>query len=92
MCTPSQGSRDEAQKLLAQLQEDAKSKIVSPYSFAQIYAGLGEKEQTFAWLEKAITERDSNLTLPGLKVDWMFGSLHSDARFADPLRRLGLTQ
>jgi tetratricopeptide (TPR) repeat protein len=84
------GQRDEAQKLLAQLQEEAKSKYVSPGTIARIYAGLGEKEQAFAWLEKAVTEHDTNLMT--LKVSTPFDSLRSDARFAELLRRMGLTQ
>jgi tetratricopeptide (TPR) repeat protein len=85
------GQRDKAQKLLAELQEEAKHKPVSPYSTAKIYASLGEKEQAFSWLEKAIAERDGNLTEPGLKVDRVFENLHSDPRFTDLLRRMGLT-
>jgi tetratricopeptide (TPR) repeat protein len=85
------GQRDEAQKLLGQLQEEARTKIVSPYFIALIYTGLGEKEQAFAWLEKAMAERDSNLTMPGLKVDTRIDSLRSDPRFVELLRRMGLT-
>ncbi|MEP7339360.1 MAG: tetratricopeptide repeat protein [Acidobacteriota bacterium] len=84
------GQRDEAQKLLAQLQEEAKHKHVSPYDIAKIYAGLGEKDQAFIWLEKAIAERDGNLTDPGLNVDVVFDTLRSDPRFQDLLRRVGL--
>ena len=84
------GRRDEAQKLLAQLQEEAKHKPVSPYNIAKIYAGLGEPEQVLVWLEKAIAERDGNLTDPGLKLDVIFEKLHADARFAALLRRMGL--
>lgn len=80
--------RGEAQKLLDQLQEESKHKYVSPYNIATIYEGLGEKDQAFAWLEKAFAERDSNIT--NLKVDPEFDSLHSDPRFADLLRRIGL--
>ncbi len=86
------GQRNEAQKLLAQLQEEAKHKPVSPYNIAKIYAGLGEPEQVLVWLEKAIAERDGNLTDPGLKVDVIFEKLHADARFAALLRRMGLPQ
>lgn len=82
------GQRGEAQKLLDQLHEESKHKYVSPYNFARIYEGLGEKDQAFAWLEKAYAERDSNITL--LKVDSEFDSLHSDPRFTELLRRIGL--
>ncbi len=35
------GQREEAQKILAQLSEEAKSRYVRPYSFAYIYLALG---------------------------------------------------
>ena len=82
--------RGEARKLLDELQEEAKHQYVSPCYIARIYEGLGEKDQAFAWLEKAYEERDSNIT--NLKVDPGFDSLHSDPRFTDLLRRVGLTQ
>ncbi|MDQ3010508.1 MAG: protein kinase, partial [Acidobacteriota bacterium] len=81
------GQRGEAQKLLDELQEEAKHKNVSPCYIARIYEGLGEKDQAFAWLEKAYAERDSNIIQ--LKVDPEFDRLHADARFADLLRRIG---
>jgi tetratricopeptide (TPR) repeat protein len=62
------GHRGEAQKVLGQLLDEARSKPVSAYNIAKIYTGLGEKEQAFSWLERAIDERDSNLTMPGLNL------------------------
>jgi hypothetical protein len=53
-----------------------------------IYAGLGEKDQAFAWLEKAYQERHPYMIL--IKVEPVFQSLHSDPRFADLTRRIGL--
>jgi hypothetical protein len=47
------GKTDEAQKILAQLKEPSARRSVSPYGVAMIYAGLGDKEQTLAWLERA---------------------------------------
>lgn len=87
------GRRDQAQKLLAQLLAETQlpNKHVSPYHIAIIYASLGEKEQAFAWLDKAIDERDGQLSDPGLKVDRVFDSLRSDPRFADLLRRINLS-
>jgi len=86
------GRRGEAQKLLAQLLDEAKSKPVSAYNIARIYSGLGEKEQAFSWLERAIAERDSNLTMPGLKPDVQLDTLRSDPRFQELLRRMHLSQ
>ncbi len=82
------GQRDEAQKVIAELQESTKRRYVSPYDVAAIYAGLGDKEQTLAWLEKAYEDRSGWLAL-WLKVDPKFDLLRSDPRFRDLLRRIG---
>ena len=84
------GNREEAQKIIAELQELAKSKYVSSYQIAAIYAGLGEKDQAFAWMQKAYDERSDGLV--NLKVDQRLDSLRSDSRFADLMRRVGLPQ
>jgi TolB-like protein len=55
---------------------------------AWFHAVLGEKDEAFAWLEKAYQER--NYMLHNLKVGPEFGSLHGDPRFTDLLRRIGL--
>jgi tetratricopeptide (TPR) repeat protein len=82
------GKVEEAQKLLAQLKELSARRYVSPYQIAMIYAGLGDKEQTFAWLEKAYQQRVHNLAF--LKVEPELDGLRSDPRFADLVRRVGL--
>ena len=56
---------------------------------AQDYARLGDKDNTFIWLERAWTERAG---WAFLKVDPDFDSLRSDPRFADLLRRIGFPQ
>lgn len=65
-----------------------KSRQVSPYRFAASYAELGEINTAYLWLERAFQERDSELV--SIKVDPAFDSLHSDARFDELLRRIGL--
>ena len=82
------GNREAAQKIIAELQELAKSKYVSSVEIAPIYAGLGEKDQAFACLEKAYEERSPELV--NLKVEPRFDSLRSDPRFIDLARRIGL--
>jgi TolB-like protein/Tfp pilus assembly protein PilF len=83
------GKRDEAEKVLSELKALSKQKYVSSFDVAVIYTGLGEKEQAFAWLEKAYKQRDGWLA-GRLKVDPRLDSLRSDPRFADLLRRVGL--
>jgi adenylate cyclase len=82
------GNREEAQKIIAELQELSKSKYVSSFQIAAIYAGLGEKDQAFAWLEKAYEERSDGLV--NLNAEQRFDSLRSDPRFKDLARRIGL--
>ena len=82
------GRTDEAQKILAQLKELSARRYVSPYQIAMIYAGLGDKEQALAWLERAYQQRVHNLVF--LKVEPELDGLRSDPRFVDLMRRVGL--
>jgi Flp pilus assembly protein TadD len=83
------GRRMEARQMLDELTELSKQEYVLPASKAIIYAGLGEKDNAFKWLEKGYDER----SLGGgetIKVDPVWDSLRSDPRFADLLRRMNL--
>jgi len=83
------GNRTEALAVLAQLKEMSKERYVSPHCIAMIYAGLGDKDQAFEWLNKAFEVRSEHLTW--LKVDTRMNPLRSDPRFAEMMRRVGLT-
>jgi TolB-like protein/Tfp pilus assembly protein PilF len=82
------GKKDEAIKVLAELNDRSKHPYVSSYLIASIYAGLGDKDKAFASLEKAYEDRSWYMT--HLKLDPELESLHSDPRFADLVRRVGL--
>ena len=84
------GRKQEALKVLGQLQEQAKKSFVPAYDLATVYAGLGDADQAFAWLEKAFAERSAFLV--HVKWDPKFEALHSDPRFAELVRRIGLPQ
>jgi len=84
----SSGKRDQALKTLDQLQQMAKERYVSAYSFAIVYEGLGDKEKAFEWLEKGYQERVFEMNY--LKVDPLLDGLRSDPRFTDLVRRVGL--
>jgi len=83
------GKRAEAKRTLDGLIETSQRRFVSPYGIALIYVGLGDKEQAFAWLNRAYDERDNWLNY--LKVEPRLDPLRSDARFTDLLRRVGLS-
>jgi hypothetical protein len=80
--------RAEAEKLLAELEDQSKLRFVSPSSVAAVYVALGDKDQAFAWLDKSEKVRDGILVR--LKVDSRFDGLHSDPRFAELVRQIGL--
>jgi DNA-binding winged helix-turn-helix (wHTH) protein/TolB-like protein/Flp pilus assembly protein TadD len=82
------GRHAEARKVIDQLEQLSKRTYVPPYFIAVIYAGLGERDQMFAWLEKAYQERHPFMTLIG--VEPVFDRVRSDPRFIDLVRRIGL--
>jgi len=82
------GRRAEAQQVLDHLLEKRGAGYVNPVYVGIIYAGLGNNDQAFEWLERAYKDRVEELLL--LKVDPLFNSLHSDPRFAGLLRRMNL--
>lgn len=80
---------DKAKKLLAEFEELFKQHKTSPYFIAMIYAGLRDKDQTFAWLDKAYYDRSRPL-VTGLNVNPMWDGLRSDPRFVSLLQRMRL--
>ncbi len=84
------GRNAEARAALAKSLQLSKDKQVSSGAIALTYAALGDKDESFQWLEKAYTERSSFMT--SLKYWSVFDPLRSDPRFADLLRRVGLPQ
>jgi pentatricopeptide repeat protein len=74
------GQTDEARKLLAQLNETAKSAEVPEYAFALAYTSLGDKDRAIAALEHAFAGGNNSylFLLPG---DPLFDDLRGDPRF-----------
>jgi TolB-like protein/DNA-binding winged helix-turn-helix (wHTH) protein/Tfp pilus assembly protein PilF len=82
------GRRGEAEKMLRDLMEESQRTYVSPYMIGMIYAGLGDKEKAFEFLDKAYQERCVDLVWQ-LKSDPRLDSLRSDPRFEAFWRRVG---
>ena len=86
------GRKDEARKMLADLNgRSSEDNYVSAYSVAIIYAGLEGKDKTFEWLERAYSDRSYYLPVY-LTTDARLDHLHSDKRFKDLVRRMGLPE
>ncbi|MGA9354891.1 MAG: winged helix-turn-helix domain-containing protein [Terriglobales bacterium] len=78
----------EAREAIHKLQEIDKITPADPTAMAHAFAGMGDKEQALAWLEKGYSQRSNALTT--LKVDPAFDPLRGDPRFHDLLQRVGL--
>jgi tetratricopeptide (TPR) repeat protein len=83
------GKTADAQKVLADMKTLAEHGYVSPYNFALVYAGLGDKEQAFYWFDKALEERSYFMAVY-LPTDARLDPLHSDPRFAALKQKVGL--
>jgi TolB-like protein/DNA-binding winged helix-turn-helix (wHTH) protein len=83
------GKKPEAEKILHDLERKLKGTSPSPYTMAIIYAGLGENDKAFEFLEKAYSQKSFGLSI-SLKSDLLLDSLRPDFRFQSLLRRIGL--
>ena len=74
------GQREEAQKILARLSEEAKSRYLPAYSFALMYLALGDKERAIDQMERAYRERASGDVFL-IKTNPMLDDLRGNPRF-----------
>jgi eukaryotic-like serine/threonine-protein kinase len=82
------GQPNEAEKILAQLQERAAHEYVSPVALALVQTGLGNTEQALAALQQAYENRDT-IFIAYLR-DPQLERLQSHPRYLEWLKRLGL--
>lgn len=81
------GKRAEAEKILHQLLHQSETSFVSPYMIATVYAGLGDNDKAFEYLEKAYQIRSTDLPY-FLRADLRLDGLRSDPRFQDLVQRM----
>ena len=80
--------QDEALTVLRTLQAVSQERYMPPYATALVYAGLGEYEELFAWLDRALAIHDVHLAL--LPADPKWDPFRADPRFIALLKRSGL--
>jgi TolB-like protein len=83
------GERESALAVVDDLTERSRSMYVGPVFLSWIYAGLGEQDPAFEWLDKAFAERSCVLGL-GIRFQ-LYERLSSDPRFGQCLAQLGLS-
>ena len=81
------GNVAQARAVLDELVTASRSRYVSPYGVALVFNALGERDETFAWLERGFEVDDHKMNL--LKVDPKWNNLHGDPRFEDLVKRIG---
>jgi hypothetical protein len=84
------GNRDEALSIARDLEKRFASGEADGRDVAVVYAGLGENDRVFEWLEKDFQDR--SVSLGELRSEVPFMPLRGDPRFKDLLRRMGLPQ
>jgi tetratricopeptide (TPR) repeat protein len=82
------GRRDQALALLLEGADPSRWSHLSPFAVAMVQVGLGEHDQAFSWLARAVEERDR--WVPQLKGFYAFDCLHRDPRFRRLLDKIGL--
>ena len=82
------GRRAESERIVRTLLASSSRRYVPPFHIAMAYAGLGDTDAAFAWLQRGYRERGS--FMDGLAVTPAFASLHGDPRWRPLLRRMRL--
>ena len=80
------GKREEANRILDDLIARRERTGFGAFHIAMIHAGFGSRDETFAWLDKSIDDR----SIVSFIMGPTFEELHSDPRFTQLRRRLGL--
>ena len=82
------GDQKEAQNVLERLRQASHRHYVSAFDMAVVFAGIGDRDSAFQWLEKAYADRESQMAF--LSVTRRLEPLRSDHRFAELLHKMGL--
>jgi TolB-like protein/Flp pilus assembly protein TadD len=82
------GRMDDARDVLIRMQQMKHEEPAHHLWFAEIYAALGEVEEAFVQLDKAVAAREA--WLPNLRFEPGLVHLRDDPRFAEVHRKMGL--
>jgi serine/threonine protein kinase/Tfp pilus assembly protein PilF len=84
------GRSTEALTVIKELEDKYTQKEASGQHIAAVYAGFGNKDKAFEWLEKDFQSRNGRL----MEIRWQlpYESLRDDPRYKDLLRRMGLPE
>ena len=82
------GRMTEARGVLEGLYAEARERYITPVAFAMLHAGLGQSDEAFEWLDRAVEDRRGWLCY--LKVEPLLDPIRGDPRFGRLLERMRL--
>lgn len=82
------GMKDQARAILADLRDSGRYARAPSWSIAWIHQGLGETDEAFKWLDRAVEERDPKIVYLRTKPFW--DSIRGDPRFDALMRTMRL--
>lgn len=84
------GRIEEAKAVLNALEGASRERYVPPYASALVYAGLGNRDMAFEWLDRAYQARDVHLVF--LTTDPRWDLFRTEPRFRALLSRCGFPE
>jgi Flp pilus assembly protein TadD len=84
------GRRADAEAVIKELEQRFANKQADGRDLAVVYAGVGDKNKAFEWLERSFKERSPFLVF--LNLEPTLEPLHSDPRWNDLQRRVGISK
>ncbi len=82
------GKEDEARAVIARWLKESQPGSISPFSLAIAFGALGDKDQAFGYLEKALAQKD--IRISSIKVEPDLDPLRGDPRFEALLEKMNL--
>ena len=84
------GRRDDAMAIVKELEAKFAAGEAKPLFIAVVFAGLGEKDKMFEWLQKGLEEHSGQLA----EIRWQmpFEAYHDEPRFKELLRKMNLPE
>jgi len=86
----SAGKKDEAEKLVHEIEALAKQQYICNYEISQVYAAMGDNKQAYKWLNSGVQQQcDCMVWLQG--EPWM-DPIRTDRQYQDLIQRVGLNR
>ena len=84
------GRKDDAQRIIGELESKRARGEAKPLFIAIVYAGLNEKDKMFEWLDKGVEERSGQLA----EIRWQmpFDPFRDDPRYKRLIRHMDLPE